>query len=552
MALIYIYDSTELDKQQISDGLRDTDHTWHFVDETISRDNLNPETEVISVFVSSNVTTEIIEALPRLRLIACRSTGYNNIDMAAAEERGITVVNVPTYGESTVAEYAFSLLLTLTRKLTKTLESFDEEIDAQQIMGTDLNGKCMGIIGAGRIGQHAIRIAKGFGMEVLAYDPFPKPELAEELGFTFVELDDLLRRSDFVSLHAPYVGTNKHIINAENIRFMRSTAILINTARGELVDTRALTEALQEHRIAGAGLDVLEGEQLMHVNEEVMLLRSERKPLELMEHSVELLVLHKMPNVIVTPHNAFNTIEAVHRINTTTTDNMKNFWYNDVPNKVKAPAKVRGKLLLVRHTESVWNAQGKWTGVTDVSLNENGFMEAGKLGQLLQSMDIHIDQAFCSEQVRTLETLRGILDTSQQLDVPITRSSAINERDYGEYTGKNKWEVRELIGEEKFDAVRRGWDEPVPGGETLRTVYERVTPFYQQQIVPLLNAGKNVLIVAHGNSIRALMKYIENLDEKAVNKLEMLFGTIVTYEVDELGHMLKRSDKAIEIEPPNA
>lgn len=552
MALIYFYDSTELDKQQLSDGLRETDHTWHFVEDTISCDNLNPDSEVISVFVTSTVTAEIIDALPRLRLIACRSTGFNNIDLAAAEARGITVVNVPTYGESTVAEYAFSLLLALTRKLTKTLASFDEEIDAAQIMGTDLNGKCMGIIGAGRIGQHAISIAKGFGMEVLAYDPFPKDELAKELGFSFVELDELLRRSDFVSLHAPFVGNNKHLINAENIRLMRPSAILVNTARGELVDTRALTEALQERRIAGAGLDVLEGEQLMHVGEEVMLLRSERKPLELMQHSVELLALHKMPNVILTPHNAFNTVEAVHRINGTTTDNIKNFWYNNVPNKVQKPATVFGKLLLVRHAESEWNATGQWTGITDVHLSEKGFHEAGMLGMELNKLNIRIDKAFCSEQIRTLETLEGILNASQQLDVPITRTSAINERDYGEYTGKNKWEMREILGEDKFDAVRRAWDEPIPGGETLRMVYERVVPFYESEVLPLITAGQNVLIVAHGNSIRALMKYIEQLDEAQVRKLEMLFGTIVTYELDDKGHKLKRTDATIDSTPSNA
>jgi D-lactate dehydrogenase len=545
MALIYFYDANELDKEQLTAGLKDTDHHWEYVQDGISLDNLNPDTEVISVFISSTVTAEIIDALPKLKLIACRSTGYNNVDLAKAEERGVTVLNVPSYGESTVAEYAFTLLLALIRKLPQTLDAFDEEVTVQSLMGHDLSGKTIGVVGSGRIGQHAIQIARGFNMNVIAYDPFPKKGLDTELGFTYASLEDLLSQSDVVTIHAPFVGTNKHLINEENLRLMKPTALLINTARGELVDTNALAQALQEKRIAGAALDVLEGEKLMHVDEDVALLRSTTAPLGLFENGVELLALHKMPNVIVTPHNAFNSIEAVGRINATTTDNIIKFWYGKKDNLVKPSAKMRGKLLVVRHTESEWNESGKWTGITDVHLSQKGFHDAGMFGVALRELDIQIDQAFCSQQIRTLETLQGILDASQQFEAPVERSAAINERDYGGYTGKNKWEMKELLGEERFNKIRRGWAEPIPDGETLKMVYDRVLPFYKERIVPLLNAGKNVLVVGHGNSIRAMMKYIESLNIPQVEALEMLFGVIVIYDVNEDGTSLKRSEKTI-------
>lgn len=552
MALIYFYDATELDKQQISDKLATTDHQWHYRESAISLDNLDPNTEVISVFVTSNVTSEIIDALPKLKLIACRSTGYNNIALSKAEERGVSVVNVPSYGEATVAEYAFTLMLALMRKMPQTLQAFDQEVDSLELMGNDLSKKTLGVIGTGRIGQHAIKIASGFEMSIIAYDPYPKPELASEFQFEYVSLDDLLSNSDVVTIHAPFVGSNKHIINADNIVNMKPSSVLINTARGELVDTKALTQALQEKRLAGAALDVIEGEKLMHIEEEVALLRSPSAPFELLENSIELLALHKMPNVILTPHNAFNSIEAVARINGTTVDNIIRYWYGELDNLVKPIAKERGKLLIIRHAESEWNATGQWAGLTDVNLSEVGFHESGVLGLALRELHTKIDRAFCSQQIRTLETLEGILAASQQFDVPIERSSAINERDYGDYTGKNKWEMRDILGEEQFDRIRRGWNEPIPNGETLKMVYDRAVPYYLNVILPILEKGQNVLIVSHGNSTRALMKYIESLDDSHVESLEMLIGDIVTYDVDDKGKSVKRTDKLIEVAPSKA
>jgi D-lactate dehydrogenase len=537
MALIYFYDVTELDRSQITNALKDTDHHWEFVSEKISESNVNPQAEVISVFVSSQVTREILEKIPNLKLIACRSTGFNNIDMAYASEHNITVANVPSYGESTVAEYAFTLILSLLRQIPAVLEAENEQLDQQSLMGNDLCGKTLGVIGTGRIGQHSIKIGNGFLMNVVGYDAFPKNELQESLSFRYKSLDEVLSESDIVTIHAPYLPATHHLINAEKLGMMKQGAVLVNTARGEIVDTGALIEALNSGHLGGAALDVIEGEALLNDVEEVALLRSQDIRPELLRHSVEISLMKKMPNVIISPHNAFNTIEAIERINNTCVQNIIDFWYGNIPNKVSPPPKTNGKLLVARHTESEWNALGQWTGTRDIHLSENGFKLSGQLGISLRSMNINIDVAYCSEQIRTRETLQGILDGSQQFDVEVHRDKAINERDYGDYTGKNKWEMRDLVGEGMWNDIRRGWDIEIPNGETLKTVYERVVPFYESTILPLLKDGKNVLMVAHGNSIRALMKYLESIPDENVGELEMLFGQILVYEIEDDGKM---------------
>lgn len=334
MALIYFYDATELDQKQLNPQLEQTDHYWEYVPGKISLENCHPDTEVISVFVSSSVTREMINAMPKLRLIACRSTGFDNIDLKAAAERNITVVNVPTYGEETVAEYAFGLLLALTRKLPNILETENEKFTQPELRGHDLAGKTFGVIGAGHIGISSLQIARGFSMKTLAYDAKPRPELAEKYGFHYADLDTILAESDVISLHAPLLPATQHIINQENLAKMKTTAILVNTARGELVDTNALLQALDSGQLGGAALDVVEGEALLHYHEETALLRSDTLPADIMRHSMEISVLKKMPNVIISPHNAFNTVEAIGRINHTTAKNIIDFWYGIIPNKI--------------------------------------------------------------------------------------------------------------------------------------------------------------------------------------------------------------------------
>lgn len=553
MAKIIFYDATELDKQQLSESLEGTDHYWEYVEDKIELSNCVADAEVVSVFVTSTVTSEMIEAMPKLKLIACRSTGFNNIDFEAAKEHGITVVNVPTYGEATVAEYAFAMLLALNRKLPKVIDIENEQFSPEELNGHDLQGKVFGVIGTGHIGQKALKIADGFSMKTIAFDAFPKDELQEEYNFDYVELDELLETSDFISLHVPYLPATHHIMNRDNLVKMKRGAILINTARGELVETSALVDLLDNGHLGGACIDVIEGEKLLDHNEEIALLRSHVLPEDTLRHSVEIDVLKKMPNVIISPHNAFNTVEAIMRINQTTVKNIIDFWYGDTENEVVPPKKSRGKLLLARHGESEWNATGNWTGHTDVHLSDKGFKDAAKLGRALKETDIPIDISYCSELIRARETLQGMLDASQQFDVDIITSPAINERDYGDYTGKNKWEVKEQVGEEKFNAIRRGWDDPIPGGETLKMVYERAVPFYQETVLPRLLAGENVLLVAHGNSIRALVKYLDTISDTDVESLEMIFGEILMYEVSEDGLNEKKTVIDIETEPsPNA
>lgn len=552
MARVTFYDVSDVDRTQLKALLGDSNElAINYIDESISVDNIDAETEIISVFVSSTVTKEMIAAMPKLKLIACRSTGVNNVDLDATQEHNIQVVNVPTYGENTVAEYAFTLILALARKLSITQNAVRAaQIDMSELTGFDLSGKTLGVIGMGHIGQHMAKIAKGFGMKVLAFDPKHTDSLAEQLGFSYAELEDVVSKSDIVSIHVPYLPTTHHLINADLLSKAKKNMVLINTARGEIVDTKALIDALHNKIIAGAGLDVIEGEKLLNVKEELILLRREQIPADVLEDSMEVHVLKTMPNVIVTPHNAYNTTEAIERINSTTTSNIKEYLQGKTSNSVKPPAAKPGKLLLVRHGESEWNALGKWTGSTDVHLTEKGFREAGMFGRALQ--DTKFDYAFTSQQIRALETLEGILDASQQFDVEFERSNALNERDYGVYTGKNKWDMKKMLGEDVFNHLRRDWDYHVPEGETLKQVFERAVPFFKQNILPKINKGQTVLVVSHGNAIRALMKYIEKISDEAVSDLEMPFGNIIIYELDQDGYQTKKEIKTIDTVPPKA
>lgn len=203
-----------------------------------------------------------------------------------------------------------------------------------------------------------------------------------------------------------------------------------------------------------------------------------------------------------------------------------------------------GKLVLVRHGESEWNELGKWTGITDVHISKVGIEESKKIGETIK--DLHFDQIFISKLIRTEETLSFMESTNQELlEVPIEKVEELNERDYGDYTGKNKWEVEKIIGKEEFQKLRRGWDYPVPRGENLKMVYERTIPFFLNKIIPILREDKNVLVVAHGNSIRSIVKYIENIPDNDISNLEMPFEEILIYDLDENGHSLKKEVRKI-------
>lgn len=204
------------------------------------------------------------------------------------------------------------------------------------------------------------------------------------------------------------------------------------------------------------------------------------------------------------------------------------------------------KLIIARHHESVWNKMGQWTGSRDIHLTEYGFKKSEEMAEVIK--DIHIDAAFASMQVRSIETLSSILEKLGDYHVPTIHSSALNERDYGDYTGKNKWEMEKLLGEEEFNKIRREWDHPIPHGESLKMVYERAVPFFLECILPLLRNNKNVLVVSHGNAIRSLMKYIESIPDEKMVEVEMLFGAVLVYELDTEGHMLIKEIRKIQSE----
>lgn len=294
------------------------------------------DVEVLSVFIHSRVSREVIDRMPALRMISTRSTGFDHVDLAACRERSIVVSNVPSYGENTVAEHAFALILALAKRLKVAHRKIrDLDFSLGGLQGFDLQAKTLGIVGAGRIGIHAVRIGRGLGMRVVAHDPLEIPDLAAREGFRYVSLDELLGTADVVSLHAPLRAETHHLIDREALCKMKPGALLINTARGGLVQTEALCEALNEGKLGGAGLDVFEGEDL--ISEEAELLH---RPMTL-EQARELLLVHVLlrhENVILTPHSAFFTREGVGRLLQTALDNIRAFLEGKPQNLVSGPA----------------------------------------------------------------------------------------------------------------------------------------------------------------------------------------------------------------------
>lgn len=321
---------SELYQQMLSENIE-----VECITEPLSLDNieLTANSEIISVFVTSKITSAMLGKLSNTKLIICRSTGYDNIDIEAAKSLGIAVSNVPNYGEHTVAEYTFALLLSLSRKLQDSMAQVSKgQVDHTKLVGNDLAGSTLGVIGAGKIGQRVIKIARGFEMNVVAYDPYPKPEVAKALGFEYLELDDLFAKADVITLHVPGSKDNQQMINSGALEKLKKGTVLINTARGDLVDNVALINALQNGRLAGAGLDVLDGEVMIDIDHEMALLaKSKAKDLRL---SAELDILEKMPNVILSPHNAYNTHQALQRIRKSTVETVIEFTKGKVTNQV--------------------------------------------------------------------------------------------------------------------------------------------------------------------------------------------------------------------------
>lgn len=196
------------------------------------------------------------------------------------------------------------------------------------------------------------------------------------------------------------------------------------------------------------------------------------------------------------------------------------------------------KLALVRHGESEWNKLGLWTGWQDIPLSSGGKKEAQVAAQLLKDIDFH--HFFTSDLVRAIETLEIIKKELNKTHLPVIKHHALKERNYGEFTGKNKWEIKKQVGAIRFLQIRRGWDSPIKEGETLKNVHSRVVPYFENSILPHLKSGKNVLISAHGNSIRALVKHLEEVSDEGITEFELETGEIIIYELDKKGLLINK------------
>lgn len=306
---------------QLPPGHDATFVTEKLSDETIS---LAADADVISIFVKSELRQPLLDKLPHLKLIATRSMGYDHIDTEYANQKGIKVGNVTTYAAHPVAEFTFALLLGVMRRIYHAYDQLREGTDFDQrgLSGFNLFGKTIGVAGTGRIGRNVVTIAKGFGMHVLAYDPKPDEQFAAQQGFQYVPLDELVTQSDIITLHVPYLKETHHLIDAEKFSKMKKGVVLINTARGEIVDTHALVAALRDGTVWGAGLDVLEEERALKEEADLVAHGKTDVDYELLTANH---VLIDMPNVIVTPHVAFETAEAMQEISRVTAQTISNF-----------------------------------------------------------------------------------------------------------------------------------------------------------------------------------------------------------------------------------
>jgi D-lactate dehydrogenase len=302
------------------------------------------DAEVVTIFIESDLSEPVLAALPNLKLIATRSTGYDHIDLEACRQRGVAVCNVPAYGDPTVAEHAFALLLAVTRRIVEAADRTRAgDYTTEGLRGLDLAGRTIGVVGAGRIGRRVIQIAQGFGMTAVAADATPDLDAAQRLRFEYVSLSELLRRADVVSLHVPGGAETHDMISDREFAQMKPGAVLINTARGGVVNAAALLRALNDGRLLGAGLDVLAEEPLLREEAEIFRPGASLSPDRLRALVAENALI-RLRNVVVTPHIAYDTQEALRRILATTLDNIEAFASGAPTNLVRRPGAAPSKL----------------------------------------------------------------------------------------------------------------------------------------------------------------------------------------------------------------
>ena len=318
--IVAVYDTKPYDRESLTrvEGAETID--WRFLDFRLSPDSAHAASgaQAVCVFVNDDASRPVLEKLAGLgvRLLALRCTGFNRVDLAAAKEFGLPVTRVPNYSPYSVAEHTVALLLALNRKLHRAFNRIRElNFSLAGLEGFDLHGKTAGIFGTGKIGRIVAEILKGFGMRVLAYDPYPATDWAAQHGIVYADPATLARESDVISLHVPLTPDTKHMVRRETIELMKPSAILVNVSRGKLIDTAALIQALKSRRLGGVALDVYEEEEGVFF---------EDLSGQVLEDDV-LARLLTFPNVLITSHQAFLTREALHDIARVTVENIRRF-----------------------------------------------------------------------------------------------------------------------------------------------------------------------------------------------------------------------------------
>ncbi|WP_411383976.1 2-hydroxyacid dehydrogenase [Pseudomonas sp. L7] len=325
---VLLFSSQHYDQESFTQAAASSALELHFQAARLTSDTapLAQGFEVVCAFINDDLGADVLQRLANggTRLIALRSAGYNHVDLTAAAHLGLTVVRVPAYSPHAVAEHAVALILALNRRLHRAYNRTREgDFTLHGLTGFDLHGKTVGVVGTGQIGAAFARIMAGFGCQLLAYDPYPNPELLA-LGARYLELPELLGQARIISLHCPLTEHTRHLINAESLARLQPGAMLINTGRGALVDTPALIDALKSGQLGYLGLDVYE--------EEAQLFFEDRSDLPLQDDVLARLLT--FPNVIVTAHQAFLTREALEAIAATTLDNIARWAAGDAQNTV--------------------------------------------------------------------------------------------------------------------------------------------------------------------------------------------------------------------------
>lgn len=288
--------------------------------------------KVISCFTTSELSEKNLCHFENLKMIALRSVGFNNVDLEYCKKNNIKVLNAKGYGNRTVAEFALGLILSVSRQISKSYMDLIKNENNRDYMGFELIGKTIGIIGVGAIGSELVKIAHNLQMNVLGFDINKNEKLENEYDLKYVDLEYLLSNSDFISVHSPLTKDTYHLINEKNISLLKKNAIIVNTARGELIDTIALYKALALEKIKGAGLDVLEYEENtnnLDFSLDMDYLDKAAIKQILLNHEIT-----KLDNVIVTPHIAYDTKEAKERIRKITIDNIDSYFLGCIKNSV--------------------------------------------------------------------------------------------------------------------------------------------------------------------------------------------------------------------------